>query len=215
MIKVTLIIPTKNEAEGIAKVISEIPKGYEVLVVDKSNDNTPGIASRLGAKVIKQVGEGKGNAMRLGAELAKGKILVFLDGDATYPAKEIPRIVKPILVEKADLVLGSRFKGKIHEMKPTHKIMNQFFSLIASILYRRTSDMLTGMRAIKKDCWKKLNLQAKGFEIETEIFIKACKQGLRIREVPIDYFPRLGKAKLSSLKDGYKILKTLIKGLFW
>src|SRR5947207_215170 len=106
--KISIIIPTLNEEEGIAKVICSIPqeirKISEVLVVDASDDLTTVIAQNLGVRVLKSTRRGKGWQMRHGVEESKGEILIFLDGDGTDPADYIPRLLKKL--EKADLVLG-------------------------------------------------------------------------------------------------------------
>ncbi len=211
---ISVIIPTRNEEEGIGKVIREIKKlgkNYEILVVDKSEDRTPEIAKKMGAKVIRQRDAGKGNAMKLGVKKAKGDIVVFIDGDDTYPPRYIPKMVK--LMEEYDFVRGSRIKY-LRNAGLLHFLGNLFFSLLASIIYGRTTDLLTGLYCLRKVDFERMKLKSSGFEIETEIFIKACKMGFRRREIYIEYKPRKGKAKLRSFKDGFRILKTLLLGVF-
>ncbi|HDD04944.1 MAG TPA: glycosyltransferase family 2 protein, partial [Candidatus Aenigmarchaeota archaeon] len=104
---ISVIIPTRNEEEGIGKVIKgikELGKGYEVLVVDKSEDRTPEIARKMGARVIRQSGFGKGDAMKLGVKEAKGDVVVFMDGDGTYQPSCIPKLIR--FVGEYDLVRG-------------------------------------------------------------------------------------------------------------
>ena len=137
-----------NEEKAIAKVIKKIPKNYEILVVDKSSDRTPAIAKSLGARVIKQKNRGKGRAMILGAKEAKGDIIVFIDGDDTYPPKDIPKMVSLIQKGEADAVNAVR---NMKNMKRSHVLGNKVLSLIASVLYSRTHDLLTGMRAMKRE----------------------------------------------------------------
>ena len=106
--EVSIIIPTLNEEQAIAKVICSIPESAaekaEIIVVDASDDYTPAIARRLGARVVRTGKKGKGRQMKMGAKKSKGKILVFLDGDGTDPPEYIPKLLKKL--EKADLVLG-------------------------------------------------------------------------------------------------------------
>jgi glycosyltransferase involved in cell wall biosynthesis len=213
---VSVIIATMNEEKGISKVIEGIrkshelvafPNGYEILVIDKSVDRTAEIARSLGARVIIQKGRGKGKAMLIGARKALGSILVFIDGDNTYPANQIPKMVSIIQRGEADVVNAVRNFGK---MKRTHVIGNTAFSLLASVLYGRTHDLLTGMRAIKRFDFLGLGLKSIGFEIETEMFIRSCKNGLKSVEIPIDYHERLGQTKLNGIEDGWRIFKMLI-----
>lgn len=200
-----------DEEKGIAQVIKRIPKGYEILVIDKSKDRTPEIAKSLGARVVKQKDKGKGRAMILGAEKADGDIIVFIDGDNTYPPEKIPSMVSLIRKGDADAVNAVRnFKN----MKRSHIVGNNILSLFASVLYERTHDLLTGLRALRKDDFLSLGLKSVGFEIETEIFVRSHKKGLKTSEIPIEYHERLGEAKLNSVKDGWRIMKMLIRNLF-
>lgn len=209
---VSVIIATMNEEKAISEVIKRIPKEYEIVVVDKSTDKTPDIARSSGAHlVIKQKDKGKGRAMILGAKKAKGDIVVFVDGDNTYPPEDIPKMVKIIESGKADAVNAIRnFKN----MKSSHVWGNKILSLIASVLFERTHDLLTGMRAMKKNKFLDLGLESVGFEIETEIFVRSHAKGLKTFEIPIEYHERLGEAKLNSVKDGWKIFKMLIRNIF-
>ena len=210
--KVSVVICTMNEESVIGKLLKEIPKGYEKIVVDKSKDKTVEIAKKAGAKVIKQRSKGKGNAMKMGVRIAKGDIIAFIDGDGTNPPKEIPKLVSLILNDKADMVIGVRIPKK-GAMKLLHKFGNWVFSKMASIFYYPTKDLLSGMRVIKKTDFLNLGLESKGFEIETEIFIKSYKKGLRIREIPTSYNIRYGDSKLNAIREGLKVLKTIFKYL--
>jgi glycosyltransferase involved in cell wall biosynthesis len=201
-----------NEEEGIEEVIKSIPRDYEILVVDNSTDKTAQIAKKAGARVVKQKDKGKGRAMVLGAQEAKGDIIVFIDGDGTYPEEDIPKFVKPIVDGEADAVDGIRQYGDI--MKGSNKIGNRVLSFIASVLYGHTSDLLTGMRSMRRKDFLNLGLKSIGFEIETEIHIRSHKKRLKTVEVPISYKLRLGETKLNRVRDGSRILKLLLKSVF-
>jgi glycosyltransferase involved in cell wall biosynthesis len=205
--KVSVIVPTMDEENAIEGVIKEIPKGYEIVVVDNSTDRTAEISKRCGARVIKQKDRGKGRAMVLGAEKARGDIIVFIDGDGTYPAEKIPDLVEPIIAGRADAVNGVRIYGG--SMKLANKFGNRFLSLVARLLYGRTGDLLTGMRAMKRKEFLKLGLKSAGFEVETEIHIRSSKAGLRTVEIPIEYKLRIGDTKLNRMRDGMRILRLL------
>jgi glycosyltransferase involved in cell wall biosynthesis len=204
-IKYSIIIPTKDEEEAIAKVICSIPKYIEkqseVIVVDSSKDLTPIIAERLGAKVIKAKKEGKGYAMKLGAKVAKGDIFIFLDGDGTDPPQYIPKLLKKL--NKYDLILGARnlnTKGSDRKYKIVFRayvpFVKGFFKLLG---FNTKGDPLAGFRVIKKNLWKALNLKSNDFLIETEMNLKAIELGLKVGEVPIPIIPRGGGLLKSKL----------------
>jgi len=193
---ISIIIPTLNEEEGIAKTICSIPedlmKESEVIVVDVSDDLTPIIAEKLGARVIKLKKKGKGWQMREAVKESKGDILVFLDGDGTDPAQYIPELIKKL--EKANLVLGCRSLEVTEDPK-----MRRYFELWNVISYPSTqmlglnvSDPLAGFRAIRRSDWDKLDLKSDEFEIETEMNIKALKNNFVIDQVLIPNIRRSG-----------------------
>jgi glycosyltransferase involved in cell wall biosynthesis len=197
--KISIIIPTLNEEEGIAKVICSIPeeirKEAEIINIDISNDYTPIIAERLGARVIKMKEKGKGRQMRQAAEQAKGEILIFLDGDGTDPGEYIPKLLKE-LKEDVNLVLGCRsmkeFKIDDRKMRRIFKIYGFFIQNIFRLIGFRASDPLAGFRVIRKTDWQRLELKSNDFKIETEMNIKAMKQGWVIKEIAIPHLKRCG-----------------------
>lgn len=219
---ISIIIPTLNEEEGIAKVICSIPKEIrkqsEVIVVDVSDDYTPIIAERLGARVIKAKKKGKGRQMRQAAEQARGEILIFLDGDGTDPPQYIPKLLKEL--ESASLVLGCRsmkeFKTDDNYMRRVFKVYGFFISHLFNLIGFKAADPLAGFRAIRKKDWQKLELKSNDFKIETEMNIKAMKQGLVIKEVAIPHLKRCGGGlKASKLthnpKQWFEISKIFFK----
>jgi len=219
----SIIIPTLNEEEGIAKVLCSIPKEIrkksEVIVVDTSSDYTPIIAERLGAKVIREKIKGKGRQMRKGVEISKGDILIFLDGDGTDPPEYIPKLLKKL--ETSNLVLGCRsmkkFRTDDRAMKDAYKIYSFFVLPLFHLINFKFSDPLAGFRAIRREDWDKLNLKSNSFEIETEMNIKAMKERFTIKEVAIPHLKRCGGLKKSKFardpKMWFKILGTVLKYL--
>lgn len=206
----SIIIPTLNEEEGIAKVLCSIPeeikKQSEIIVVDVSTDCTPLIAERLGAKVIRAEKKGKGRQMREGAENSQGEILIFLDGDGTDPPQYIPKLLKEL--EGADLVLGCRsmkeFETDDRAMRRVFKVYGFFIGPLFRLIGFNASDPLAGFRAIRKKDWQKLELESDDFKIETEMNIKAMKQGFIIKEVAIPHLKRCGGGlKASKLTRNY------------
>ncbi len=211
--RVSVVVPTYNEESSVGEVVDGIKscmKECEILVVDGgSEDHTVRIAESKGAKVLELGERGKGLACRKGVEVAKGEIVVFIDGDGSYPADYIPALVAPIARGEAEMVRGSRFIRRPH-IPALRYVGNKFFTAIASLLHSRTTDLLTGMCALRKDVLLKMDLESQNFEFETELFVKADHFGLRVKEIPVPYFGRKG-SKLSPLKDGLKILLTILK----
>ena len=217
---VACIVPTLNEYSTVADVVSKAMRfTRHVVVVDgNSEDDTIEVASRAGAEVILQDGKGKGMALRTAFNKVNSDIYVILDGDATYDVMEMEKILQPILEGEADMVIGSRLKGKMEDgsISRLNRLGNRFFNfLINSFFHGEITDSQSGFRAISREAVGNMDLSSNGFEIETEMTIKALKQGLKIREVPITYMRRRGTpSKLNSFKAGSRILKTIIAHLW-
>ena len=212
---VSVVIPTYNEERFVGRVIDEVrkfaPENLEIIVVDGgSDDRTVEVAESKRVKVVELHRLGKGLASRTGAEEARGNVLVFMDGDRTYPPKSIPSLIEPILEGKFDLVRGSRFLGEPERMDSVRYFGNRIFTSLASMLYGKTTDLLTGMYAIRKDKLLNLDMKSLGFTFETELFVKARGLNLKEKEVPISY--KAGyRSKLHPIKDGFKILLELLR----
>ena len=212
MKEVCILIPTLNEEESIGEVISEFKKlGFtNIFVIDgHSTDATREIAEREGARVVVQKGKGKGTAVRQAFDLIEDDVIVMIDGDGTYSPAEVSTLLAPILNGEADHVIGNRF-GFGGSFSPLHRFGNWALNKVFWLGYGiKLHDILSGYRALTKDCVSKLDLEKTGFEIEAEMAIKSVKQGIRMKEVPISYQKRKGKAKLNTFRDGFKILYTL------
>jgi hypothetical protein len=219
---VTILIPTKNEADTIGEVIARLPSHFsnpaQVLVVDASHDATPWIAMMDGARVIRQYGRGKGNAVRQILPAIESNVVLLMDGDGSMRPDEIPTYVQAI-DSGADIVKGSRFirRGGSLDMSFTRRIGNLLFVLLVNLLWStRYTDICYGFMAFKKDALERLapHLRSDGFEIETEICIKAKKLGLTVCEVPsIELSRKSGNSKLSTIHDGIRILKMIAEEL--
>jgi len=219
-----VIIPTLNEEQNIAGVIRELHKMsyHNILVIDgNSNDRTVEVAKEFGVNVLLQNGRGKGTALRqvFNHESLNGDVVVMMDADGSMSPKEIPLFIEA-LDSGADLVKGSRFLWYAHseDMNLIRRIGNKFFiSLVNWLCSANYTDLCYGFAAFRKDAIKKLypHLKSTNFEIETEIFIKARKLGLKVVEVPsIEFRRRHGKSNLSAFRDGLKILKTIVEEFF-
>ena len=211
--KVSVVIPTLNEEKTIASVVEGVPKKFPVYVIDaKSSDKTVEIAKNCGAKVLSQEGRGKGNALRQAFSSIKADIYVVIDGDATYNPKEIPKLIKPIVEKEADMVIGSRMIKGRKSISSLNLFGNILFNFIIKLLLgKKITDMLSGFRAVEKKVVKNLKISSNGFEVESEITIKALKKGYRIKEVPVSYRRRVLPSKLHPIKDGMKIFLAMMK----
>ncbi|MDN5319831.1 MAG: dolichol-phosphate hexosyltransferase [Thermococcaceae archaeon] len=215
---VTILIPTKNEEEGIGWVIEEFKKlGYNnILVIDgHSTDRTREIAKEKGARVVLQSGRGKGQAVAEALKMIDSEVLVMIDGDGTYDPKDVEKLLEPIRRGIAEHVIGNRLmnfeKGAFTKL---NLIGNKIFNALFRFLYGvPVYDMLTGYRALTKDLYKSVELEKHGFEVETELTVETVAKGFRIAEVPINYYKRKGSANLHPIKDGWRIGKAIIEML--
>ena len=222
---ICVILPALNEELTVGKVIDEIPRqaleqaGFEVdvLVVDgNSSDRTRQIAEEKGAIVTIERRRGKGRAVRTIIDSIEADFVFMLDADFTYPATYISEMLV-ILRQGSPVVIGSRLRGEREDgaMRRMNIIGNIILTRVANLLYRtKISDLCTGYWGLRVEVVKDLTLLADGFQLEAEIFTQLCKKGYPIAEIPIPYRCREGKAKLSGLKDGFRILWMLIKRRF-
>ncbi len=218
---ITVVIPALNEAYNLPYVLPKIPSIVnEVLLVDgHSTDNTPIVAKKLLPKIrlVQQDGKGKGNALICGIREATGDIIVTLDADGSMNPEEIPRFVQPLL-NGYDFVKGSRFlrEGGTIDMERHRVFGNWMFVTLVNLLYKGNySDLCYGYNAFRHKALDGIDISADGFEIETEINIKVLRAGLKVAEVPSFEKARInGESNLRSFKDGWRILKTILRCRF-
>lgn len=221
MPEVSVVIPSLNEEDTIGICIEKIKKIFkehnidgEIIVADNSTDRTPEIARSLGAKVVTPDKRGYGYAYLYGFKYARGKYIVIGDADNTYDFLEIPKLLEPLRRGEADLVIGSRFKGKILEgaMPWLHRyIGNPLLTFLLNVFFKAgVSDAHSGFRAFTREALEKMDLKCHGMEFASEMIIEAVRKGLRIVEVPITYYPRTGESKLRSFSDGWRHLKFML-----
>ncbi len=216
MEKVSFIIPTLDEVEGVTGVIEDIPErelkssGYEVeiLIVDGgSTDGTCEVVKDYDVQVYLEEG-GKASAVRRGMKESSGDYVFLIDGDGTYPCDKVSLMLDK-LQNGTSMVLGNRFSGDVQDgaMSRLNRFGNKFLTSLANRLYKTDiSDLCTGLRGIKSEC---LNgeIPGKGFEIEAALHAMMCD--MDICEVPISYKERKGESKLK-VRDGFKIAKRLL-----
>lgn len=216
--ELSIILPCLNEAqalglclEKIKRVIEENNLDAEIIVVDNgSTDNSCAIAIEKQVNLVREKQRGYGAAYLKGFAAAKGEYFFLADPDGSYDFSEIPRFIGQ-LKKGYDFVIGNRFKGKIEKgaMPWSHRyIGNPLHSGILRLFFKtKIHDAHSGMRAIVKKALKKLTLKTTGMEFASEMVIKAGKRGLKIQELPINYYKRKGKSKLKSFADGWRHLR--------
>jgi glycosyltransferase involved in cell wall biosynthesis len=211
----TVAMITMNEENAVSKVITDIRRivpEAEILIVDSSHDQTAEIAESLGARVIKQYPpKGYGPAMDRALREGKGRAVVTLDCDNTYPAEDIPRLARLVLDEGYDVVDGSRLNGKPKAMPWLNYIANAGFAMLASVLFlRRLSDLHSGMRAYRKSLIDEMSYTAKGAALPVELLLKPIQMGRRVKVVHIQYRERIGPSTMNPLLTSLWTLKRII-----
>lgn len=216
--RVSVVIPTLNEAENLPYVMALLPADiYELVIVDgNSIDGTVDVARELypTVRIVGQSGRGKGNALAAGFEACRGDIIVMIDADGSMDPGEIERFVGA-LVDGADFVKGSRFMegGGSSDITRTRRLGNRFFTRITNLLYGcRYTDLCYGYNAFWTHCLPAMNIDCNGFEVETLINIRIAKAGLTVAEVPSFEHSRIhGESNLRTFRDGMRVLRTIFR----
>lgn len=215
---VSLVIPAKNEARNLGSVLSHVPRCVdEVILVDgQSTDATKlmALSCRPDIRIVSEDERGKGHALRAGFAVARGDIIVAMDADGSMSPLEIPHFIY-FLEHGFDYVKGSRFIGGGGSLDLTNvrRLGNRALLAVANTLYRTTlTDLCYGYLAFYRKYLDHLDLMSSGFEIETELTVRAVHAGLRIAEIPSMEMPRRsGQSSLRSFPDGARVLRTLLR----
>lgn len=206
--RVSVVIPTRNEAESIGRVLADLPSDLvtEVIVVDSnSTDGTPKIAARMGARVISETRRGYGRACLTGIAAANAPdVVVFLDGDYSDRPAELPLLLAPILEGRADITIGSRMAGpRTPGAMPWHQWFGNW--LAATLITRLYGVKITDLgpfRAGRAEVLRALALEETTYGWAVEIILKGALHRFRIVEVPVSYHPRIGQSKISGTVKG-------------
>ena len=222
--KVTVVIPAKNEAETIGAVLGAVGDyADEVIVVDgHSEDRTTEIAKEFGARVVYDGGMGKGDAVRTAIREATGDVIVFVDADGSHATEDIPALLAPVLNGEADLVVGSRPRGGSDEMTGDVDRFVRWLGqqiIMLGINYRfdvRLTDSQNGFRAIRRDVAADLGLRENITTIEQEMVMKVLRKGYRAAEVPSHEFERgAGKSTISLRRTWTRYVYCWLRDLFF
>jgi hypothetical protein len=216
--RVSVIIPTLNEAQNLPHVLAKLPRRlHEVIVVDGfSTDETLDVVRLLrpDAKIVLQRCPGKGDALRCGFEAATGDALVMLDADGSADPAEIPEFVE-VLMEGADFAKGSRFRpgGGSSDITRLRAAGNRVLNGTVNLLFKtKYSDLCYGYNAFWRHCLPAMSVDCAGFEVETLINIRIARAGLDIREVPSFERDRMyGQSNLRTFRDGARVLRTILR----
>jgi len=219
--KISFVLPCLNEERGIGKCLDKIndliARGFasaEVIVVDNnSTDNSVAIAREKNARVVVEHERGYGAAYLRGIAAANGEYIVMADADNSYDFMETPGFIQA-LDAGFEFVIGSRFKGRMH--KNAMPFLNRYLGnpvlsgMMRFFLKTTVNDIHCGFRAFTKEAYQRMNLKSKGMEFASEMVVAAIREHLRIREVPISYYPREGVSKLSRWKDAWRHIKCML-----
>ena len=219
--KIAVLIPCYNEELTIEKVIKdfrkELPDADIYVYNNNSKDKTAKIAKRNGAIVKNEYRQGKGNVVRSMFRDIDADIYVMVDGDDTYPANEVHKLIEPIRNKEADMVIGDRLTNGTyqHENKRHfHEFGNNLVKKSINVLFKTNlKDIMTGYRVFNKIFVKNMPVMSPKFEIETEMSLHALDKKFIIKEIPIVYRdrPEGSESKLNTISDGIKVVKTIIK----
>ena len=218
MDKIAVLVPCYNEAQSVAKVVTDfrrvLPECTVYVYDNNSTDGTAELAQAAGAVVRHEYRQGKGHVIRRMFREIDAECYIMVDGDDTYPAECAPALAAPVLERQADMVVGDRLSSTYftENKRPFHNFGNSLVRwAINTIFHSQIQDVMTGYRAFNYQFVKSFPVLSKGFEIETEMTIHAIDKNMQVENVVIDYRDRAegSVSKLNTVSDGIKVLKTV------
>ena len=215
--KIAVLIPCYNEEKTVASVVrdfkTQLPDADIYVYDNNSTDRTAAVARQAGALVYSEKRQGKGNVVRTMFRKVEADIYVMVDGDGTYPAAQVHNLIGPIVSGEADMVCGSRLHPQARsDFKRLNWFGNKIFLYLLNFIFKvRITDILSGYRAFSRNIVKSLPILSRGFEIETELTVKAIERHYRIVEIPVDLVsrPEGSLSKIRIARDGLLILNTI------
>ena len=220
MDKIAVLIPCYNEEKTVAKVVSDfkrvLPEAVIYVYNNNSTDRTAVLAKEAGAVVRNEYMQGKGNVIRRMFREIDAQCYIMADGDDTYPAEDAPEMVRLVLEQQADMVVGDRLSSTYftENTRPFHNLGNRLVRGSIQLLFRNNiKDIMTGYRAFSYEFVKTFPVISKGFEIETEMSIHAVNANMHLENVVIGYRdrPEGSVSKLNTYSDGFKVLRTIAR----
>ena len=217
--KIAVLIPCYNEELTVSKTVrdfkKELPEADIYVYDNNSTDNTAALAREAGAIVRKETHQGKGNVVRTMFREIEADAYVLVDGDDTYPAEEVHQLLKPVLGDNADMVIGDRLSNGTYyseNKRAFHEFGNNMVrDLINKLFHGSIKDIMTGYRVFSRRFVKCMPVRSEGFQIETEMTVFSLIMRLNVVELPITYRdrPEGSFSKLNTYKDGWKVMVTL------
>ncbi len=218
--RISVVACSLNERAAVAKVIPEIRRalgpGAEIVLVDSSSDGTDEVARRLGATVIRQVPpQGYGRAMKAGMLAARGRTIVTMDCDATYPASRIMDMVELIESDRADVVGATRMARRQRTMPSANRLANRLFAALTRLVTGvQVTDVTTGMRAYRRSLLRAVRWDTE-YVLPICLLVSTLESGARYREVEVEYGSRLGDVTLNRLQSGVNSLLYILLCRVW
>ena len=222
-VTLSIIIPCYNERENVLKIVNKILetpiKNKEIIVVDDmSTDGTRALLEKdempLVSKIVYQEQNGgKGAALKTGFAHATGDIVIVQDADLEYDPMDYEKVIQPILDGEADVVYGSRFLNAKAKGYLSNRLANKFLTKLSNVFTKlKLTDMETCYKAFKREIIQVVDFEEKRFGFEPEITARIAKMNLRIKEVPISYYPRTNEeGKKIGIRDGFRAIYCIWK----
>lgn len=215
---VAVLVPCYNEEPTVARVVArfqaELPRARVYVFDNNSTDRTADEARRAGAEVFNERRQGKGYVVQSMFRQVDADFFVMVDGDDTYPAEAVHALLAPVVAGEADMSVGSRLHAQSQsQFRRRNRMANRLVRSTLNFIFRvELTDILSGYRAFNREFVKGLPLFGGGFEIETELTIKAVERGFRLVEVPVDltHRPEGSHSKIQFLRDGFLIINTTL-----
>jgi glycosyltransferase involved in cell wall biosynthesis len=215
--RIAILVPCYNEELTVAEVVSNfksiLPQADVYVYDNNSKDKTVEKAKEAGAIVRHEQRQGKGFVVQRMFREIEADVYVMVDGDSTYPPQEVEKLIAPVLSQEADMVVGSRLMSESSsQFKKLNRFGNNIFLWTINYIFNvKLTDILSGYRAFNRNFVKNLPLFGGGFEIETELTIKALTRDYQIVEIPIDLGvrPEGSNSKINYLRDGFLILNMI------
>ncbi len=217
--KTAVLIPCYNEELTIEKVVKDFKKELPEaqIYVYNSKDKTADIAKKAGAIVRKENRQGKGNVVRTMFQEIDADIYIMVDGDDTYPAEFVHKLMEPVVNREADMTIGDRLSNGTYQKeikKNFHELGNNIVRSSINLLFNcKLKDIMTGYRVFSRTFVKNMPVMSQKFELETEMTLFALDKRFRIKEIPIIFRerPEGSESKINTFSDGIKVLKTIVK----
>lgn len=217
--KIVILIPCLNEEITIGKVIRDfqkaIPEAKIIVFDNNSSDQTAAIARESGAEVIPETRPGKGHVVVSMFKKVDADYYVIVDGDDTYSAEQVRKLLEPVMKEQADMAVAVRLEEyTTASFRPLHVFGNNLVRWLVNWIFKSNlTDIMSGFRAFSREMVQSIPILSSGFEVETEITIKSLDYGFRIEEIPLPYRERpVGSvSKLRTFHDGFRVLSEIAK----